>query len=121
MLTVRIDEEKGVALLEPQGPLSQDDFEAAAKLIDPYIEKAGSLNGLVIHTESFPGWDSFAALCSHLKFVREHHKVISRVALSSDSAVGSFAKTVASHFVKADIKAFSYQELERAKDWAADG
>jgi len=74
MLTVTIDEEKGVAVLEPDGPLSKDDFESAAKLIDPHIEKEGKLNGLVIHTESIPGWDSFTGLCSHLKFVREHHK-----------------------------------------------
>ena len=86
MLLVEIDEASGIAVLEPSGPLSKDDFELAAKIIDPYIEKSGKLNGLIIHAESFPGWDSFAALSSHLSFVREHHKIISRVALSTDSA-----------------------------------
>lgn len=121
MLSVTIDETNGIAILEPDGPLSKNDFESATRIIDPYIEKNGQLNGLIIHTESFPGWDSFAALTSHLKFVKEHHKSISRVALSTDSVVGNFGETIASHFVNAEIKLFSFQELEQAKDWVAGG
>ena len=117
MLSVEIDETNGVAILEPDGPLSKTDFESAAKVIDPYIENTDRFNGLVIHTKSFPGWDSFAALSSHLRFVKEHHKKISRVALSTDSMVGNFAEAVASHFVSAEIKLFSFQEIEQAKEW----
>jgi len=121
MLSVEIDELKGVAILEPDGPLSKVDFVHAAKIIDPYIEKAARFNGLLIHTRIFPGWESFAGLSSHLKFVQEHHKKVSRVALSTDSMVGNFAETIASHFISAEIKLFSYQELEQAKDWVANG
>ncbi len=121
MLSVEIDESNGIAILEPSGPLSKVDFELAAKIIDPYIEKSGSLTGLIIHVEHFPGWDSFAALSSHLKFVKEHHKKISRVAFSTDSAVSAFAETIGSHFVNAEIKVFSYQELEPAKEWILGG
>jgi len=117
MLSVTIDEENYIAILEPDGPLSKSDFESATRIIDPYIEDNGQLNGLIIHTESFPGWKSFAALSSHLKFVREHHKKVTHVALSTDSVVGNFAEVIASHFVNAEIKLFSYQELEQAKDW----
>ncbi len=119
MLQVEIDKKKGIALLEPDGPLSRDDFESAARLIDPYIEKVGQLNGLVIHARSFPGWDSFSGLSSHLKFVREHHKKIARVAFVTDSGVGDFGESVASHFVNAEIKGFPYQQLEQAKKWAS--
>ncbi len=117
MLSVEIDEINGIAILEPDGRLSKSDFEAAAKQIDPFIERTGQLNGLIIHTKSFPGWDSFAALVSHFKFVKEHHKKITRVALSTDSVVGTFAESVASHFVNAQIKLFSFQELEQARNW----
>jgi hypothetical protein len=119
MLSVELDEGKGIALLEPDGPLSQGDFEAAAKLIDPHIEKTGQLNGLVIHTQAFPGWDSFAGLSSHLKFVKEHHKKISRIAIATDSVIGRLGESIASHFMNAEIKEFSFQELEQAKAWAA--
>ena len=117
MLSVEIDEVNGIAVLEPDGALSKGDFELAAKIIDPYINKTGHLNGLVIHTKSFPGWDSFAALSSHLRFVKDHHRKISRVAISTDSVVGNFAEAVASHFVNAEIKLFSFQELEPARNW----
>jgi stage II sporulation SpoAA-like protein len=121
MFSVEIDEVNGIAILEPDGPLSKIDFESATRIIDPYIEDNGHLNGLIIHTESFPGWDSFAALSFHLNFVKEHHKKISRVAFSTDSAVGNFAQSIASHFVNAEIKLFSYKELEQAKGWVSGG
>ena len=117
MLTVKIDESRGIAILEPEGPLSKDDFVAAATSIDPYIEKAGTLKGLVIHTESFPGWDSFAALTSHLKFVKEHHQKIARIAFATDSVIGNVAESIVSHFINAELKKFGYQELEQAKEW----
>jgi hypothetical protein len=119
MLSVKIDEINGIAILEPDGPLLENDFKNAAKVIDPYIEQSGHLNGLIIHTKSFPGWDSFAALLSHFRFVKEHHKKVSRVALSTDSALGTFAETVASHFVSAQIKLFSYLEFEQAMNWVS--
>ncbi|MDA9982738.1 STAS/SEC14 domain-containing protein [Gammaproteobacteria bacterium] len=120
MLSVTIDEENVIAILEPEGPLTKNDFESAARVIDSYIEDTNKLIGLIIHTKSFPGWDSFAALVSHLRFVKEHHKLILRVAFSTDSMVGSFAESVASHFVNAEIKHFPYHELEQAKLWIAD-
>lgn len=119
MLSVEIDEVNDIAILEPDGPLSKDDFVQAARIIDPYIEDNGQLKGLIIHTESFPGWESFTALSSHLKFVKEHHAKISRVALSTDSALGNFAESIASHFVNAEIKLFSYQDFVQAKNWVA--
>jgi hypothetical protein len=61
MLSVTIDEENVIAILEPEGPLTKNDFESAARVIDSYIEDTNKLIGLIIHTKSFPGWDSFAA------------------------------------------------------------
>jgi hypothetical protein len=118
MLSVEIDKSKGIVIFEPNGPLSKDDFETAAKAVDPYIAETGKLKGLVIHTKTFPGWDSFAALLSHLRFVNQHHAKISRVALSTDSVIAGFAEVVARHFVSAEIKVFSFQDSENAKNWA---
>jgi len=117
MLSVNIDEPNGIAILEPNGPLSKSDFELAAKIIDPYIEKSGALKGIIIRVDSFPGWDSFAALSSHLEFVKGHHKKISRVALSTDSVIGKFAEAIASHFVNAEIKTFPFNALDTARKW----
>ncbi len=119
MLSLQIDEVNGVALLEPNGPLSESDFKSAVKVIDPWIQKNGDLKGLIIHTRLFPGWESFAALSSHLIFVKEHHKKIDRVAFVTDSIVGNVAGMLASHFVKAEIKLFPYESLDEARLWAA--
>ena len=119
MLSVQVDAAKGIAVLEPDGALSKEDFERAAKAIDPHLEKAGRLNGLVVHIDKFPGWESFGALASHLRFVKNHHEKIARVALVTDSAIGKVAPRIGKHFVKAEIRAFKGGELEAAKTWAA--
>lgn len=117
MLTATLDEQNRIAILEPDGPLSAADFESAAAAIDPYLESGGELNGLVIYTETFPGWDSFKALQSHLSFVKEHHKKIPRIAFVTDSALGNIAESIASHFVSAEIRNFNYTEFDKAQQW----
>lgn len=117
MLNVNVDETKGIVILEPHGALSEDDFKSAAKIINPYIEKSGKLNGIIILVQSFPGWDSFSALIAHLKFIKEHHRKVSHVAFVTDSPIGEFAERIGSHFVNAEIRSFSFGELEDAKHW----
>ncbi|AOE48792.1 SpoIIAA family protein [Kangiella sediminilitoris] len=121
MLHVTTDTAHALAILEPEGALTDHDFQHAAQLIDPVIEKHGKLNGIIIRTRSFPGWDSFAALMSHLRFVREHHKHVGRIALVTDSALGSFGESVASHFVSAEIKHYAYDDFQAAKNWVLFG
>jgi hypothetical protein len=117
MLIVKLDQENGIAMLEPHGALNQSDFEWAAQQIDPLIESAGELKGLIIHVETFPGWDSFAGLTAHLKFVRGHQKNIRRIALVSDSVIGDLAEKIGNHFIEAEIRHFDFQELENSKTW----
>lgn len=117
MLSVEIDDDKGVATFEPNGPLSENDFKSAVEVIDPWIERNGRLKGLIIKTKLFPGWESFAALSSHLKFVREHHKKIMRVALITDSVLGNVAEKLVVHFVSAEIRLFPYKSLAEANSW----
>lgn len=117
MLKVNLSEVEGIAILEPDGELSESDFKTAVETIDPYIEKVGKLNGIIIHVRSFPGWDSFSAFVTHLTFVKEHHKKVSCIAFVTNSVVGELAEHIASHFVSAKIKNFSFDELEDAKKW----
>ena len=121
MLKVNFIESEGIAILEPDGELSESDFITAAKTIDPYIEKVGKLNGLIIYARSFPGWDSFASFITHMKFVKEHHKKVSRIAFVTNSQMGSIAENIASHFVSAEIKSFAFNELEASKKWIQNG
>ncbi|GAA0859523.1 STAS/SEC14 domain-containing protein [Aliiglaciecola litoralis] len=120
MLMLELDEADGIAILEPNGELSESDFISVAKIIDQHIEHVGQLHGIIIHVKYFPGWDSFSALTAHLKFVRDHHKKVSRVAFVTDSTLGNLAGNIASHFVHAEIKRFTYNELATAKAWIVE-
>ncbi|USF86466.1 STAS/SEC14 domain-containing protein [Candidatus Endoriftia persephone] len=117
MLNVKLDEIESIAIFEPDGELSEADFKYAASIIDPYLEKSGKLNGIIIHVRSFPGWDSFSALITHMRFIKEHHKKISHVAFVTDSPIGVLAEHISSHFVSAEIKSFTFGELEKSVKW----
>ncbi|BAF72131.1 STAS/SEC14 domain-containing protein [Sulfurovum sp. NBC37-1] len=118
MLEVNIDKENALAVLEPHGALSKKDFDNAAKVIDPFIlESDGKLNGIIIYTKSFPGWEDFAALSRHITFVKNHHQKIRRLAFVTDTSVIEFSKMIAAPFVDAEIKVFDYDDFEEAKSW----
>ncbi|NVK55743.1 MAG: STAS/SEC14 domain-containing protein [Alteromonadaceae bacterium] len=117
MLTIQLDANAGIATLTPQGELSEGDFESAAQVIDPYLEKHDLLNGIIIHVASFPGWETFASMLAHVKFVKAHHKKIACVAIVTDSLLGNVAEKIAGHFVNAEIKHFAFDEFETAKQW----
>ena len=117
MLAHELLSDRGILLLRPQGPIQAGDFESIANLVDPYIEQTGGLHGVMIEAPSFPGWDSFAALVSHLRFVRDHHRLITKIAVVSDNAVLSIAPQIAKHFVKAELRNFSPSNRESALAW----
>ncbi len=116
MLKVELGDD-GIAVLNPGGELSRDDFISATKIIDPYIDSNGQLRGIIIHVQAFPGWDSFSSLIAHLKFAKEYHKKVSRIALATDWPIGSLAENIAGHFINAEIRTFQFSELEASRGW----
>ena len=54
MLTTTLNEQDQIAILEPDGPLSTADFQAASAIIDPFIEKTGDLRGRSSTPSRFP-------------------------------------------------------------------
>lgn len=120
MLNIKLDKTNSIAILEPEGELTEADFRLVCDIIDPYLEQSGRLNGIIIHVQTFPGWDSFSAFITHLKFVKSHHKRIAHVALVTDSVIGSFAEHIADHFVNAKVKHFSFDEFELSVKWISE-
>ena len=111
----------GILILRPESSLEAADFQRISQEVDPYIEANGKLHGLMIDTESFPGWKNFAALIAHLKFVKEHHRKIEKIAAVSDSAFLTIAPAIASHFVQAEVRHFAHAEREEALNWLRTG
>ena len=117
MLRHELLRDRGILILQPEGALRAEDFAALAGVVDPYIEERGGLDGLMIEAPSFPGWENFAGLVSHLRFVRDHHRLIRRIAVVSDSKLLAFAPKLATHFVSAEVRAFDGAERAAALAW----
>ena len=117
MIRHQLLKDEGILIVTPEGPLDSGDFEKLAREIDPYLEDKGRLKGLMIYTASFPGWNDFAALISHLKFVQSHHRRIAKLAAVTDSGILSVLPRVANHFVDAEVKHFDYRDKEKAMQW----
>jgi len=117
MLKINLDKENKILKLKPDGALSQQDFQSVATIVDPFIDEFKKLNGIIIYTKSFPGWDSFSALIKHLQFVSDHHKKISSVAFVTDSIIGDLAEKIATHFINASVRHFDFNDLDNAKEW----
>ena len=117
MLSHELLEDEAILIVKPEGALESSDFETIAKAVDPYIETQGDLRGLLIQSESFPGWRDFGALIAHLRFIRNHHKHIRKVAAVTDSAFASIAPHVAAHFVSADVRHFDFANRDAAMAW----
>ena len=120
MLNIDLNKEAGLAIVQPEGTLSESDFDTIAGVIDPYLEEYGELKGLIIYTKDFPGWDSFGAMLKHFKFVKDHQQKLSHVALVTDSAIGNLAEKIANHFISAEVKHFPYSQVVDAKSWILD-
>ena len=121
MIKFELLKDSGVLLVQPQAALSADDFRAVARTVDPYIEAHGTLTGLMIEAPRFPGWESFGALIEHLKFVRDHHRNIDRVAAVTDSEFLKIAPKIAEHFAHPEIRTFASNEKARALSWLQTG
>jgi hypothetical protein len=115
MIRFELLRDRRILLITPDGPLQRADFEQLAKEIDPFIAANGKLVGVMIHAKSFPGWESFGALVSHLKFVVDHHRQIERIAAVTDSGFLKIVPRIASHFLQASIRHFDFSEKDRPR------
>jgi hypothetical protein len=111
----------GILIVEPQTSLQASDFDMLPSIVDPYIKENARLNGLVIRTESFPDWQDFGAMLAHIRFVKDHHAHISKVAAVTDEGIVAILPTIADHFVKADVKHFGADDLDSAIEWIKQG
>ncbi len=121
MVTFELLQEKGILVVTPHGPLAAEDFANLAKEVDPYIEDNGKLNGLMLCPgDKFPGWENFAAMLAHFKFVKNHHRKIKKIAAVTDSKFLIVAPKIASHFVQAEVRHFDSKDKAKAMEWLSE-
>ena len=117
MIEFELLRDAGVLIVAPKGALTAEDFRAISGTVDPYIGENGKLTGLLIEAPSFPGWDSLGALIEHIRFVRDHHRKIERVAAVTDSTILTIAPKIAEHFAHPEFKVFRSGERANALAW----
>ena len=121
MIDHSFDAAQGILHLRPKAALTKEDFAQISGTVDPHIEKAGRLTGIIIELAAFPGWDSIGAMAAHLRFVRDHHKKVQKIAVVTGAKLGAVAEKLASHFVAATIQHFPAGQADAARKWIAGG
>lgn len=121
MIEYDLDTEHSILHVQPKSALEQDDFAKLAAAVDPHIEAAGDLAGLIIEAPKFPGWENFGAMLNQFRFIRDHQKHIKKVAVVTDSHIGDVAEHITSHFVSAEVKHFPGGQVQTARQWILDG
>ena len=106
MLNHELRQDDGILVLHPEGPLEAADFTTLTSEVDAYLERHGTLRGVLIRAKSFPGWKDFGALLAHLKFLKEHLQRIEKVAIVADGAMANIMPNIANHFVHAQVQHF---------------
>jgi hypothetical protein len=118
MLDIEINSTQNLFTLKPKGPLSEEDFARLRSGVDGYVDQRHAApNILIVTEEGFPYWDSLNAMIAHAKFVRDHHRLVKKIAIVGDSFVLSVAPSIADHFVAANVKHFPSEQLEEARNW----
>lgn len=121
MINAQLLRDEGILVVSPADKLETTDFERLRLLTDPYLEKHGELNGLLIDAESFFGWEDFSSMLSHIRFVRNYHEKIERVAAVTDNGFLAILPMVADYFVAAEVRHYDYRERDKALNWLRSG
>jgi hypothetical protein len=117
MLDYSIMKPEGILVLKPHGPLSKEDFGGVSAAVDSYLSDHTKIQGVLVQTKAFPGWENFGGFTAHMHFVRGHHKKVERVAIVTDSKVAGVAESLGKHFTSAEIRHFPFPDDAKALDW----
>jgi hypothetical protein len=111
-------EAQGQVTLVGLDPLRAQDFDALAQTADNWLATRAALAGVVVHARDFPGWENIKSLLRHVRFVRDHHRKVRKIALAAHTRLAELMPHFADHFVQAEVRQFDYDELDDAVGWA---
>lgn len=117
MLDYSIMTPEGILVLKPDAPLSKEDFGNLSGTVDSYLSDHTKLHGVLIHARGFPGWENFGGFAAHMRFIRDHHKKVERVAVVTDSHFAAIAESLGKHFTSAEIRHFPFADDANALAW----
>ncbi len=117
MLDYGLDKTSGILTLEPNGPLTVEDFKAITADVDGYLSSHSNLTGILLTVAHVPGWENFSAFVQHMRFARDHHKRISRFAVLTDNSLLKIPPQIAAHFAHPEFRVFASDDRANAINW----
>lgn len=120
MEPIAITKGKNVLLVQINQSLSKEMILSLREEIDGFINEHDHVPNLVISCKTAPHWSSLGAFADHLDLVHDHHKLIKKIALVSDSAVFSVLPNLVDHFVGAKLRHFGEVDFDKAVGWAKE-
>jgi len=124
MIDTKFDSEKNIAVVTPGKTVSAADLTALSEAFNAYINTHDSVPNVVIRADGLPHWQDMAALKRHIKFIRDHQRVVAKLALVTDSPGLALLPMLARLFVKTTLRRFSTAREAEALAWvgtAGDG
>lgn len=101
--------------LHISGTLTSEDYERLLPRMEQLAEERGALP-LYIELEDFQGWKP-EALWKDVKFDATHQDDMKRVAVVGEKKLEEWGTKVSKPFFKADMRFFSPDEADEARDW----
>lgn len=118
MTTCEFSQSNKVLIVKLTGKLTVDDLSEIAKTLDDHINRHDDIPNLVIHLSKMPHWNGFHALKMHFELVKNHHRLIKKVAVVGDSLALTIMPNIMDHFIDAKVRHFPDHRMEEAKNWA---
>jgi hypothetical protein len=107
----------GILELRLLGKLDSAAYARAEDNLDAFVRDHGRFK-LLLDLREFDGWQGLAALGDHLKLVREHRHLPTRVAVVGDESWHKLARRLMRHFISAETRYFD-DDITAARSWLA--
>jgi len=88
--------------------LYAEDFQQMAPEVDSFIRQHGKIR-LLIDVSSFHGWNNVAALLKHIRFIKERHKKVERIAVVGARSWQHWVIGVVRMIVHPEVRAYAQQ------------
>lgn len=99
--------------------IQDDDFQKISPVIEPLITQYGKIR-LLADATKFNGWENVAAFERHVKFVRNYHLKVERIAVIAGHLWQHWVISIVRMFVHPEIKIFDKGEEVDAERWVKE-
>lgn len=106
-----------VVALTPEGALTTEDFDRVAQAVDGHINAHDRVPNILVHVRGIPHWASLSAMSRHFHFVKEHQRLVKKVALVGDVGLLGMLPPLIDHFVGAKLRHFPEEKIAAASEW----